>query len=239
MTLIYGHRGARGEAPENTLAGFRHCLAQGVTRCELDLHLSRDGQLIVIHDPTLRRTTGQRGKVGAHEAARLQQLDARLGGPGWPHPCPIPTLDTLFAQCAFEHWQLEAKTSSCQGASRLVRAIRDCVQRHGLQQQVTVTSSSRQILRALQELAPELERGLVAEYAWLDPLTVARRHGCRLLALNWTLCSAGRLHRAQQAGLAVSAWTVNDPALMRQLAALGVDSLITDLPTLARRTLGG
>lgn len=69
MTLIYGHRGAKGEAPENTLASFQRCLEHGVNRCELDLHLSRDGELMVIHDPTLKRTTGRRGKVAEHDAA--------------------------------------------------------------------------------------------------------------------------------------------------------------------------
>ena len=60
--LIYGHRGARGEAPENTLASFASALQAGVTRVELDLHLSADHQLMVIHDPTLQRTTGIRGR---------------------------------------------------------------------------------------------------------------------------------------------------------------------------------
>ncbi len=115
MTLLYGHRGARGEAPENTLASFQRCLAQGVTRCELDLHLSRDGQLMVIHDPTLRRTTGRRGKVSHYDAAELQHMDARHGGPSWPQPCPIPTLAELFEQCAFEHWQLEVEERFANG----------------------------------------------------------------------------------------------------------------------------
>ena len=73
MTLIYGHRGAKGEAPENTLASFEQCLQHGVRRCELDLHLSRDGELMVIHDPTLKRTTGRRGKVAQHDAAEPGQ----------------------------------------------------------------------------------------------------------------------------------------------------------------------
>ena len=63
MTLIYGHRGAKGEAPENTLTSFQECLKHGVRRCELDLHLSMDGELMVIHDPTLKRTADRRGKV--------------------------------------------------------------------------------------------------------------------------------------------------------------------------------
>jgi len=78
----------------------------------------------------------------------------------------------------------------------------------------------------------------VAEYAWLDPLKVAAHYDCHLLALNWTLCTPERLLKAQRQGLHVSVWTVNDASLMRRLADFGADSLITDYPSLARRTLG-
>ncbi|MES2818453.1 MAG: glycerophosphodiester phosphodiesterase [Pseudomonadota bacterium] len=238
MTLIYGHRGAKGEAPENTLASFQRCLEHGVRRCELDLHLSRDGELMVIHDPTLKRTTGRRGKVIEHDAATLTTYDARQGGPGWRQPCPIPRLAELFEHCPFEHWQLEVKSASRVRAAQTVRAIEELTRHMGLTERVTVTSSSRQVLRALNELAPHLSRGLVAEYAWLDPLKVARHYDCQMLALNWTLCTPERLLKAQKAGLHVSVWTVNEPALMRRLADFGVDSLITDFPGLASATLG-
>ncbi len=238
MTLIYGHRGAKGEAPENTLASFQHCLEHGVRRCELDLHLSRDGQLMVIHDPTLKRTTGHRGKVVEHDAADLVGYDARQGGPGWLKPCPIPRLAELFDKCDFEHWQLEVKSASKTRSARMVKAIAELAEHYGLSDRVTVTSSSREVLSALQRLTPQLSRGLVAEYAWLDPLKVAQHYGCNLLALNWTLCTPERLLKAQKAGLHVSVWTVNDPALMRRLADFGVDSLITDFPGVAAQTLG-
>ncbi|MDH4557579.1 glycerophosphodiester phosphodiesterase [Pseudomonas sp. BN417] len=238
MTLIYGHRGAKGECPENTLASFQHCLSHGVKRCELDLHLSRDGELMVIHDSSLKRTTGRRGKVSEHDAEELESYDARLGGPGWNQPCPVPRLATLFEQCEFEHWQLEVKSASRVRAARTVLAIQELVERHGLADKVTVTSSSREVLRALNRLTPKLSRGLVAEYAWLDPLKVAKHHGCELLALNWTLCTPERLLRAQKEGLHVSVWTVNEPALMRRLADFGVDSIITDFPGLASTTVG-
>ena len=123
-------------------------------------------------------------------------------------------------------------------ATRIAKAIAALTGEFGLDDKVTVTSSSRSVLRALQELEPQLARGLVAEYAWLDPLKVAQRYECSMLALNWTLCSPERLRRAQQQGLHVSVWTVNEPALMRRLADLGVDSLITDFPGLAIATLG-
>lgn len=237
MTLIYGHRGAKGEAPENTLVSFQQCLQHGVRRCELDLHLSQDGELMVIHDPTLKRTTGRRGKVAQHDADELVHYDARLGGPGWKAPCPIPRLSELFEKCDFEHWQLEVKSASRVRAARTVMAIKELAERHGLLDRITVTSSSREVLRALNRLAPEISRGLVAEYSWLDPLKVARQYGCELLALKWTLCTPERLEKARKQGLHVSVWTVNEPALMRRLADFGVDSLITDYPGLAVSTL--
>tara|TARA_R100000541_G_scaffold301_22_gene1586 strand:+ start:8530 stop:9252 length:723 start_codon:yes stop_codon:yes gene_type:complete len=237
VTLIYGHRGAKGEAPENTLASFKQCLAHGVRRCELDLHLSKDGELMVIHDPTLKRTTGRRGKVVEHDAEELTQYDARQGGPSWKQPCPIPRLEELFEQCEFEHWQLEVKSASRVRAARSVLAIKALAERHGLLDRVTVTSGSREVLRALKRLTPELSCGLVAEYAWLDPLKVAKQYDCSLLALKWTLCTPERIAKARQLGLHVSVWTVNDPALMRRLADFGVDSLITDYPGLALTTL--
>ncbi|MCQ4257723.1 glycerophosphodiester phosphodiesterase [Stutzerimonas stutzeri] len=237
MTLIYGHRGAKGEAPENTLASFQQCLAHGVRRCELDLHLSKDGELMVIHDPTLKRTTGRRGKVAEHDAEDLIRYDARHGGPGWKHACPIPRLSELFEKCDFDHWQLEVKSASRVRAARSVLAIKALADQHGLLDRVTVTSGSREVLRALKRLTPELSCGLVAEYAWLDPLKVAKQYDCNLLALKWTLCTPERIAKARQQGLHVSVWTVNEPALMRRLADFGVDSLITDYPGLAVTTL--
>ena len=237
MTLIYGHRGAKGEAPENTLVSFEQCLQHGVRRCELDLHLSRDGELMVIHDPTLKRTTGRRGKVVQHDADELANYDAREGGPGWKTPCPIPRLSELFEKCDFEHWQLEVKSASRVRAARTVMAIKELAEQHRLLDRITVTSSSREVLRALNRLAPQISRGLVAEYNWLDPLKVARQYGCSLLALKWTLCTPERLEKARKQGLHVSVWTVNEPALMRRLADFGVDSLITDYPSLAVSTL--
>ena len=237
MTVIYGHRGAKGEAPENTLVSFQKCLESGVNHCELDLHLSRDGELMVIHDPSLKRTTGHRGKVIEHDAAELVGYDARKGGPDWVHPCPIPRLEELFQQCPFEHWQLEVKSASKTRAAQTVKAIAELAARYQLSDKLTVTSSSREVLAALLHLAPQLKRGLVAEYAWLDPLKVAQHYDCHLLALNWTLCTPERLLKAQKNGLHVSVWTVNEPALMRRLADFGADSIITDFPGLAVQTL--
>ena len=239
MTILYGHRGARGEAPENTLPSFRQALNAGVTRMELDLHLSSDRELIVIHDPTLKRTTGLRGKVAQHTAEHLTQIDARLGLPGWPTPCPIPTLRQLFQSFPeIEHYQLEVKSGSITQSRIVLNAISALVEEFGLGDRVVVTSGSRTLLKVAKNAGFGLPTGLVEEYGLLDPLRSALRYGCQFLVLNWKLCSPERIRSAQRHGLHVSVWTVNDPELMRKLVAMGVDSIITDVPHLAVDTIG-
>lgn len=235
--LIYGHRGAKGLAPENTMASFRTCLDHGVTRCELDLQLSLDEQLVVIHDPGLKRTTGRSGKVKDKTAAQLQSYDARNNTPPWPVPCPIPTLEELFANCCFDHWQIEFKSLSNANCVLAIKQLVRLAARYRIEDRICITSSSFRILKAARQHAPHLARGLVAEYRWLDPVKVATRYGCSYLAISWTLCTETRVQKAKAAGLHVSVWTVNEPGLMLRLVDYGVDSLITDFPDLASATL--
>ena len=86
---LVGHRGARGEAPENTLASFQVAVEAGVTEMELDVRLSSDGQLIVLHDSDVTRTTGVRGNVRQY-TQQLGVMDARRNTPGWHSPTGIP-----------------------------------------------------------------------------------------------------------------------------------------------------
>ncbi|WP_150303969.1 glycerophosphodiester phosphodiesterase [Pseudomonas saliphila] len=239
MAILYGHRGARGEAPENTLPSFRQALDAGVTRMELDLHLSSDRQLMVIHDPTLKRTTGLRGKIAQHTAAQLMEMDARFAPPGWPTACPIPSLKQLFeAFPEIEHYQLEVKSGSINQSRIVLNAINALVAAFGLQDRVVITSSSRTLLKVAKDTGFNLPTGLVEEYGLLDPIRSALRYGCQFLVLNWKLCNPDRISRAQRKGLHVSVWTVNDPALMDRLVDMGVDSIITDVPHLAVKTIG-
>ncbi len=238
--LVYGHRGARAEAPENTLPSFAKALEAGVTRVELDLHLSADNQLMVIHDPTLQRTTGIKGKVASLSADKLTRIDARHGLHDWPVPCPIPTLEQVFQQFPqFVHYQLEVKSGSRSQARPVIDAIVELVDRYQLQDKVVITAASRHLLRYARDSGCPLPTGLVEEYGLLDPVKSALRYQCRFLALSWKLCTPARVAQAQRHGLHVSVWTVNDPELMLKLRDMGVDSLITDVPQLAVSVLVG
>ena len=108
--LIYGHRGAQGEAPEGTIPGFRHALALGLDAVEFDVQLTADHQLVVIHDATVDRTTDGHGPVSSFSLEHLQQLDARAQFPDWPEPCRVPTLaETLEVGGGMSHLLVEIK----------------------------------------------------------------------------------------------------------------------------------
>jgi glycerophosphoryl diester phosphodiesterase len=242
--LIYGHRGARAEAPENTLAGFRRSIDAGAPRVELDLRLSRDAELVVIHDETVNRTTDGRGLVAHKSAAELAGLDARRGGADWPDPQPVPTIARVLEEFPeLAHLQLEAKPVDAGNralmAARLAALYRD----FALYERATVTSFDTGLLRAVGAADPRIPLGLVTDRTRPDPLKTARALGVRLLVLHWKLCTARRVDAAHEAGLDVSAWTVNEDAELRRLYALGVDSAVTDHPTrmvaLLRRLLSG
>ena len=140
--IVYGHRGARGEAPENTIAGARHAVARGVRQLEIDLRLSADGELVVVHDGTLRRTAGVAGKVAGRTARELAALDARRDGPPWPNKrgTGIPSMTSLFrAVPQIRHWQLELKSLGRRHNPQLAAATVAWLQKH--RPRAVVTSS--------------------------------------------------------------------------------------------------
>ena len=95
MQLI-GHRGARFEAPENTIPGFRYAIDLGLTAVEFDIRMTGDGHLVVIHDATVDRTTNGEGEVSSFTLDRIQALDARSTFPEWPEPCVVPTFSQVL-----------------------------------------------------------------------------------------------------------------------------------------------
>lgn len=230
--IVIGHRGARGEAPENTLPSFRHAIAQGIRHFELDVRLAWDERPVVIHDDTLARTTGEEGAVADFPASALAAMDARRHTPGWPVAAGIPTLEEVLVACPeVESWQLEVKSDRPARIATLLQRMDALVGELRMGSRVTLTSLDPAVLRKAREIAPGLPRGYVAETPEPDPVATARRLDCQLLVANWKLTGDTLVAAARDAGLAVSVWTVNDLVVAERLANLGVDSLITDFPT--------
>ncbi|WP_417514382.1 glycerophosphodiester phosphodiesterase [Marinobacter sp.] len=233
--IVYGHRGAKGEAPENTLAGFSHAYRQGVRHFELDLVLSKDGKPVLVHDLTTDRTTGQKGQVSQYTAAELAAMDARRNTISWPVRTGIPTLEDLLDQFGdVEHFQLEVKKDSRARLNILCNRLTEIIQHRNLYKTAAITSADTWFLKEIRRRNKRIRTGLVAERRFPRPLGVATRLGCHYLCINWKLCSPELVETARKREMHVSCWTVNRIQDMLQLEAMGVDSIITDYPTSTR-----
>lgn len=233
--IIFGHRGAKGEAPENTLPGFIHAYRQGIRHFELDLVLSRDGVPVMIHDLTVDRTTGHTGSVGSFTATELAGMDARPDRSVWPRPTGIPALEVLLDSLeGLQQLQLEVKKDNRSRLNVLCNRLTEIIQRRELHQRVVVTSSDPWFLRQIRRRDRNIRLGLVAERRFPNPLSLAARLGCEYFCANWKIVSRSMIASAHRRNMHVSTWTVNRIHDMLQLEELGVDSIITDYPTSSR-----
>lgn len=233
--IIYGHRGAKGEAPENTLAGFRYAYGQGIRYFELDLVLSKDGIPVVIHDLTLDRTTGNTGRVADTPSSELATLDARMNTTPWPRPTGIPSLQDVMEACPdYTHLQLEVKSDNRQRLNILCNRLTELVQRQQLHERVAITSSDTWFLQEIKRRDRYIRTGFVADKRFPNSANLAARLKCDYLCLNWRICSPSLVESAHLRNLHVSTWTVNRIHDMIDLEKKGVDSIITDYPTSSR-----
>lgn len=233
--LIVGHRGARGEAPENTLGGFRHLHALGVRAVEFDIQVCANGELVVIHDGSVDRTTRGQGAIGEHTASDLARLDAAIAHPGWGRVEPVPRLiDVLALLDDFTHLELEVKARSSEDEALVIEQLPDLWRHFKLAGRACTTSFNPRYLHDLREAAPQIARGFLYEASFPgDPVAMATGLGCVQLGPAASRCTPALVREAQAAGLRVSTWTVNDAMQARQLRDWGVDALITDQPAAA------
>ncbi|MFZ5697903.1 MAG: glycerophosphodiester phosphodiesterase [Pseudomonadota bacterium] len=230
--IVIGHRGARGEAPENTLPAFLHALAAGVRHFELDVRLAYDGRPVVIHDESVDRTTDETGAVACFPAAHLASLDARRNTAGWHGFTGIPTLEEVLVACtAAASWQLEIKSDKPARIKVLIHAMAELLVSLRMTDRVTLTSLDINVLKIAQKEAPGITRGYVAEQVEPAPLATAKKLGCALLVANWRITDEALVQAAHAACIPVSVWTVNDLLVAERMFNIGVDSLITDFPT--------
>ncbi|MCQ4209252.1 glycerophosphodiester phosphodiesterase [Streptomyces longispororuber] len=209
--LVYGHRGARTEEPENTLRSFRRAAELGADGIELDVRVSADGRLVVIHDATVDRTTDGEGEVAALTLAQLRSLDAGSGE-------RIPTLDEALA--SFEGLvQVEIK------APEAVRVIQD------LPERAVLTSFHPEVLEDAARRLPRVARGLITHRPGDDMLRTAKDLGAAWVCPELTdALTPGLVERCHAAGLRVDGWPAADRELLHGFVELGVDAVTTDHP---------
>ena len=232
---IIGHRGAKGEVPENTLASFQFASSKGIYDFELDIQLSKDNQLVVIHDTSINRTTGITGKVSDFTLAELTQMDASKDVPPWPTPCYIPSLDDVISTCHNANsFQLEVKTDAKVRLKQVCELLTALVKEKALNDKATITSSDTLVLQLVKQLNPDISTGYIAQRRIPDPVKTAEGLKCKLLVLHHNLASPALISTCKKKQIEVSCWTVNRLPEIDRLRQLGVESVITDYPTLVQ-----
>ncbi len=235
--LVYGHRGAGFLAPENTLASFKLAAEIGVDTIELDVHLTADGALAVMHDPDVSRTTTSKGRIGDLTLAELRQLDAgskfspAYAGEGAP---VLPEVLDWARDRIPLLIEIKGAPEPAPGiAAAVVKAVREA----GMADQVLVKSFFHASVKKVREMAPEIATGILLASAPVDPVGMAREAGADSLRNLWSYWTAEAVSAARQAGLHTSAWGVNEEAALKRVMDLGLDSFGTDRPRWAKAHL--
>ncbi len=237
--LVLAHRGASAHAPESTLAAFRLAVESGADGIELDVHLSRDGEVVVIHDDQVDRTTDGRGWVHEMTLAELRSLDAgRWFGPGFAGeriPTLAEVLEAVGGALRLINIELKAGPSSRPG---LVQRVVETVRRLGLEERCVISSFNHFALREVKRIEPSLRTGILYVEGLVEPWIYARQVPADALHPPHYVVIPELVEGAHRAGLAVHTWTVDAPDEVRRVAACGVDAIITNDPAAVRSVLG-
>lgn len=224
--LTVGHRGVMGVEPENTIRSFVRAEREDMDQIELDLHLSKDGALIVMHDVKVDRTTDGSGLIGDLTLDELRELDAGRGE-------RIPVFEEVLDAVA-KPIQAEIKDVAAARVLAEVMRERDLVER------VDVLSFHDEALAEIRECLPGVRTVLVAQGPMgSEIVTRAQAVGARLVSLSLRRISLALVQECHRAGISVIAWTVNTPADLALARALGLDGVVTDMPDVKRAVEAG
>ena len=221
------HRGASAYAPENTFAAFDKALALGTTHVELDVHFSRDGHVVVIHDDTVDRTTDGSGRVASLPLVQLRALDAGSWfDPRFAGEC-IPSLGGVLGRYKDRlHFHIEIKAV----AEGLSQRTADLVQGYGVVDSVTVISFQEVRLAELRGYAPELPAGWLTSKVDNSIVARAREMGVTEICPRADALTPELVADLHAGGFAVRAWGVGDEEEMRRVVDCGVDGMTIDFP---------
>ena len=242
MTLVYAHRGAAAERPENTLPSFRRALELGADALETDVHLTLDGQIVAAHDTDGLRVAGVARALRQSTLAEIQSwdagyafVDAQGGRPFLGQGYRIPSLEELLLELPDVRLNVDLKSEE----PLLVERFLTLVRQHGAEQRVVAASFFRSTLVRLRAAGWRGESSLAQrEFLswWLVPawLRRGRPPGTRAQIPThvgpWSLATRRTLAKLRGLGLRVDYWTVNDEGVARALVELGVDGIMTDDP---------
>jgi len=251
--LVIAHRGGKGLWPENTVYAFQYASNMGVDVLEMDLHSTKDGALVMIHDKTVDRTTDGTGDVQSFTLSELKELDAAYhwspdDGETFPYRgigIEVPTLDEVFAGFKGQHLNIEIK----QAQPSITKPFCEMIRENQMEEKVLVASFDQETLHEFQGTCPEVATSLgkddiytfyIQNLLFMGNLFSPSGNAVQVPEYGGGIHVLTRrfISGAHSRGLEVHAWTINDTYTMQRLLALGVDGIITDYPNLMLALLG-
>jgi glycerophosphoryl diester phosphodiesterase len=231
--LLLGHRGARHAAPENTFAAFDLALEEGAEGIELDVRQNADGEVVVCHDLTLERVTEGRDTRAIHALSSSQCREVRLG-----QGQALPFLSEVI-EWAERHQACLNVEIKADGPKRrqLVRAVAQLTEQRAASANLLVSCFNPLIVLSHAKLAPRVPTAWLIDSARLAGSVARLWTRGAALHPKQSLITTARMREWKGQGRRIHVWTVNDPARACELAALGVDCLISDNPALLLRAL--
>ncbi len=230
---VTGHRGARGHAPENTLASMKKAAELGARWIEFDVKLTADNEVVVMHDDTVNRTTGGKGPVAGMTLAEFRELDAGRWYSGDFTGEPAPTLDEAmeFLTARGIGANVEVKASPGRESETGAAVARALAGRwYGGPIPMLICSFSAETLAAARQAAPQIPRGFLSFKYTNDWAARMRELECATFHIRDRRLTRARVGAIREAGYRALAFTVNDPARAGELLSWGVESVITDYP---------
>ncbi len=246
----FGHRGAAGTHPENTMVSFQAAVDLGVDYLELDIHMTRDGEVVVTHDESLERTCGRPGLIKEMDYSDVALADAgyTFSADGTEFPfrgrgVRIPRLSEVLSSFPKTRFVIEAK----QIEPSLVAAMLRVIEVAGMRRMVLIASEHQKPLDEVRAFAPGIPSNLSYEEGSAFFKAVAARDDsykppCDALQIpptygSWRLATPTTVEMAHRWGIEVHVWTVNDESEMAAMLDIGVDGLISDFPGRALRVI--
>ena len=231
MSKIFAHRGFSGKYPENTMLAFEKAVEIGVDGIEMDVHLTKDNELVIIHDENIRRTCNGEGLVRDMTLEELRKYDASATYVGVYRVNPIPTLREYFELVKDTDiiTNIALKTGIFEYPTFEKRVI-DMIYEYGLQDKIILSSFNHFTVKRCEEIAPEIKRGFLCE-SWLinyGKYTAEQNvQCCHPIFCNLSQEVVDEMHGA---GCEINTWTVNEYEDIERLSAMGVDALIGNFP---------
>lgn len=221
--LKIGHRGAKANIAENTLESIQHALKAGADGIELDVHVCATGELVVMHDFTVDRTTNGTGEVHKLTLAELKALS--IGG-----SYTIPTLDEVFEAVGndcFVNIEMKGRHTAKAVSDFVDVLVKDKGYRY---EDIIVSSFQREELEVMSELNPNVHLGILTQASVTQAAEWAMEFKAKALHPHFSLLTESNVKNAKQAGFKIITWTVNDPENIERMKAYGVDGIISDYP---------